>query len=703
MNIIRTAVSLLVGAVVARGSAEDPTLRGESAGFVLRVTGLRDDILHFEFTERAGDPDRPRQMRTTPMVARRDWPGPVAFERVDPGTLRTGELQVSLNPRTLSLTVIDRTRAAPLELITLQPICLSPNGCELSIRTDCDQNVYGLGEQFDRPGEPNGDWIGRVRSPGNVWGNAMEKFDGAWVGNAQFPILYALGDRHDNVALFIDDLYAQHWDFRGKPWLFRTAGPSVAGYVITGPSLADLRQDFMEIVGRPPAPPPEFFGLWVSEYGYEDWNELDEVLQTLKENQFPVDGFVLDLQWFGGITLHSEKSRMGRVAWDLDRFPQPARKMRELREQFGIGLIPIEESYVSRGLEEHAALARRGYLVRGNDGRAPLRLDAWWGVGGMIDWTCDAAADFWHDRKRQPLIEDGVFGHWIDLGEPENYHPQARYAGDPSPECASLFDAYANLELIPARRDHAACANLYNFKWAESIARGYSRNGLSRPPVILSRSGTCGIQRFGTALWSGDIASRLSSLAAHLNVQMHLSVSGIDYFGADCGGFRRDLVDGNEDEMYTVWLAHAALLDFPLRPHTSNLGNNHPTAPDRIGDIRSNLHNVRLRYALRPYLMELARRAAELGEPIAPPLVYYFQDDLAARRIADQKMLGPRLMVACAPWYHASTRDVYLPRGRWRDLYSGREIRSVGECVRDVPLRDPEGIFRLPLFELLLE
>ncbi|TWT40397.1 Alpha-xylosidase [Phycisphaerae bacterium RAS1] len=683
----QTSLALILAAATALGApsvaqAGPPQLRGVSAEHALRVTCLRDDIIYFEFA--AADAADAPAAPPTPMVAMTDWPGPTTIEPTDRSSFRTPAVQVSFDPASLALTILDLASVRPLELLTLRPLCLSPDGCEMSIRTQCDANAYGLGEQFDRPGESDGDWIGRVRKPGNAYGNGMEKFDGAWIGNAQFPILYALGDGFDNVALFIDDVHAERWDFRGQPWSFRTTGPRIAGYIITGPNLPDLRRDFMQIVGRPPVPPDEFFGLWVSEYGYESWDELEGVLQTLRQHDFPLDGFVLDLQWFGGITLHSEKSRMGRVAWDTERFPQPAHKLRELREKYNVGVIPIEESYISRGLPEHPTLAERGYLVRGRNGDSPLLLDEWWGVGGMLDWTSAAAADFWHDLKRQPLVEDGVFGHWIDLGEPENFHPWARYAAQGA-----------------TGPDHAANANLYNFRWAESIARGYARHDVGRAPVILSRSGTCGIQRFGAAMWSGDIASRLSSLAAHLNVQMHMSLSGVDYFGADCGGFRRDRLDGDEDEMYTVWLAHAALLDFPLRPHTSNLENRYPTAPDRIGDLRSNLHNVRLRYALRPYLLELARRAATDGEPIAPPLVYYFQDDPAVRRMADQKMLGPRLMVVCAPWYGATVRDVYLPRGVWRDCYSGREYRSAGECIRDVPLRDAEGVFRLPLFERL--
>jgi alpha-glucosidase (family GH31 glycosyl hydrolase) len=143
-----------------------------------------------------------------------------------------------------------------------------------------------------------------------------------------------------------------------------------------------------------------------------------------------VDGFVLDLQWFGGITANSDDSSMGRVTWDVDAFPDPATKLASYSDEDGLGIMVIEESYVSHNLPEHADLATRGFLVRSGCGTCdPVYLDDnsdknngnWWGKGGMIDWTNDAGADHWHDVKRQALIDDGVMGHWINVGEPEMY------------------------------------------------------------------------------------------------------------------------------------------------------------------------------------------------------------------------------------------------------------------------------------------
>src|SRR5262249_12117198 len=149
-----------------------------------------------------------------------------------------------------------------------------------------------------------------------------------------------------------------------------------------------------------------------------------------------------------------------------------------------------------------------------------LAKNPWWGKGGMIDWTNPAAADYWHDTKRQKLVDESILGHWCDLGEPEMYDEKSYYYGFPD----------------LGRHAHADVHNLFSLLWIASIGRGYTRHGITRRPFMMARSGASGIERYGASMWSGDIGSRLSSLAAHLDVQMHMALSGIDYFGADIGG-----------------------------------------------------------------------------------------------------------------------------------------------------------------------
>ncbi len=656
-------------------------VRFESGASCLTVEVLDDDLVHIELAAVGTPGARPRPIPTTPMVFKKDYPGPGRIVDDGQGTLETAELRIQVDRQSLAVTITDLTKQPPARLTTVSPWGEGQSG--LRIEQHRMQQVYGLGQEFIRAYEPNGDWVGRKRTPGCEFGNALVPFDegASSIGNVQIPVLFAIGPDAENYGMFIDDLRAQSWDFSLSNWTMQTTGEAVRWYFMSGPDLPDLRSDYMELVGRPPVPPRKMFGLWVSEYGYDDWGELDDKLRTLRQRRFPVDGFFLDLQWFGGVTAESESTRMGTLAWDPAKFHDAARKIAALREEQGVGVIPIEEPFVGGGLEEHRTLSKKGFLARAGDGGGPVRLSSWWGVGGLIDWTNPAAGDAWHDWKRRPLVDAGVAGHWTDLGEPETFDADGRYFGSGEAGGARHCDVH----------------NLYNFRWAESIARGYGRDDKGRRPFILSRSGTAGIQRFGVALWSGDIGSRLSQFAPHLNVRMHMSMSGIDYFGSDSGGFKREALDGDLGDLYTRWFANSCLLDVPVRPHADNTENRHETAPDRVGDVESNLANIRLRYELIPYLYSLAHRAHLFGEPVFAPLVFYHQDDIAIRAVGEVKMIGRDLVASAVTQHDTRNWRIFLPAGWWINYHTDQWHRSNSHWLRDVSM-DVDGRLMPPLF-----
>src|SRR5690606_25584835 len=115
-----------------------------------------------------------------------------------------------------------------------------------------------------------------------------------------------VGANNANYGLLVDQVYKQEWNLTGNPGSMNTWGDEIRWYTMTGADLPDLRKDYMELTGRPPVPPKKTFGLWVSEYGYDNWGEIDGTLSGLRTAKFPVDGFMLDVQWFGGVTAGSD-------------------------------------------------------------------------------------------------------------------------------------------------------------------------------------------------------------------------------------------------------------------------------------------------------------------------------------------------------------------------------------------------------------
>jgi alpha-glucosidase (family GH31 glycosyl hydrolase) len=716
-------VVLFVLPSLASGAVERRKFSIPGAYLVIEV--LDDDLVHFELSAIGSGPPLSQALHTSPMVFKTNYEGPSTLSGSG-NLLETGDIRLVINTSDLCVEVTDK-KQGNASLTTVCPADLAPDFKGLNIDPGPITQVYGLGQQFKTLGSTDGDWIQHgLREGLNQLGNGFQGFQNAAVGNIQIPVYYAIGTNGSNYALFLDNVYHHKWDFSGSPWKARMFGDQLRWYIMTGPNLPDLRSDFMELVGTPPVPPRKSFGLWVSEFGYDNFDQIDDLLAGLRADNFPVDGFVLDLNWFGGVVLgDSSKSTMGRLDWDEDQnqplilknnpysFPNPGAKVQAYHSDH-IGLVNIEESYLANTTDTFQAMPtdlstyRRadGVCNASQQGQAVTNVKGFWGEGRMIDWSDPNAGVWIHENRRHPkLTLKGVTSHWTDLGEPESFDGAACYEG-------------VETTISGLKNEHPDIHNLYNFLWNKAIWDGYIANqdqandlGINNPrPLILTRSGAAGSQRFGVAVWSGDIAGNLDSLATHYNTQMHMSFSGIDYDGADVGGFRREVLPHNdkqgsyrgfEEEMYTQWLANAVWTDIPLRPHTDNefveVSPPYATAPHLVGKKASNLANVRQRYELIPYYYSLAYLAHQTGAPVVPPPVFYFQSDPNLRGLGHEKMIGQALLVAIVAQHGEYERDVYLPAGRWANYHSNEWVQSSGENIRDLPVyRD--GILRIPVF-----
>ena len=55
---------------------------------------------------------------------------------------------------------------------------------------------------------------------------------------------------------------------------------------------------------------------------------------------------------------------------------------------------------------------------------------------------------------------------------------------------------------------------------------------------MLSRGFWAGSQRYGAAMWSGDIFSKFSELAVQIKVAQGVALSGVDKWTTDIGGYK---------------------------------------------------------------------------------------------------------------------------------------------------------------------
>lgn len=649
----------------------------------LCVEVLDDSTLHVQYTTGVpgGGP-----IPVTEMIANTSYKGtPRAVWKGN--SLSTGSVFLQIDSSSLSLSIRDKAGGDPLTRI--QPLFLHDSLAGIRGSATAFTAYYGLGEQF-KENSSSIDYQGKIKV-GDEYGNRMLGFNGGGGPNMQMPVLYAVErSSFRNYAVFVDDFLRQKFDCSHPDyWSDEINDTSTSFYIFSGSSIRSLHHAYVELTGHPLMLPKKMFGLWISEFGFDDWGEMEDKLRTLRLHKFPVDGTVYDVQWFGvdhykvrNDTMPLfENVYMGRLAWDERHFPEPVRELDKLKQE-GIGTMVIQEPFVAHHLpefdeyENHHLLVKDSSDVSGYIFRQPMWFSGPTG-GGMFDYTNPATGDYVFQHKLLPLIQMGLTGNWLDLGEPEHFQPWARYY----------------------RGTHRQVNNMYAFLWEKSIYEGYKKYGVRQRPFMLCRTGAPGMQRFGAIIWNGDPMLKAGNLIATAANLANLTLAGVFYYGTCAGGFyhRPDpLIDTGA--FYTRWYAYSCLYDQPIWPHDFNPTNipGNECAPDRIGDVASNLFATRQRYALLPYYYSLSRKAYKEGECVYAPLLYYYQEDSVVKDLGTQLMIGEYLMGTVPDTYNGMQRKVYLPKGVWYNWHDQTKTVSQGQYVTVPYFRN--AIFTLPLF-----
>jgi alpha-D-xyloside xylohydrolase len=100
----------------------------------------------------------------------------------------------------------------------------------------------------------------------------------------------------------------------------------------------------------------------------------------------------------------------------------------------------------------------------------------------------------------------------------------------------------------------------------------------------------------------------------------------------------------------------------------------------------------RLRYRLMPYIYSLAWKVTSEGYTPMRALVMDFRGDARAINAGDEFLYGPAILVGPVTEPGATTRQVYLPKAKWYDFWSGAAVEGGRAVNAAAPLE------RIPLF-----
>lgn len=441
-------------------------------------------------------------------------------------------------------------------------------------------------------------------------------------------------------------------------------------YVLTtGDGYADIMERYADLTGHPPVLPEWAAGFWQCRLRYKTQDELLAVAREHKRRGLPMSVIVIDyFNW----------TKMGDWKFDPTCWPDPSAMVREL-EGLGIRVMVSIWPTVNPDSDNFPELERRGLLVRTERGSNSLMKFTDTDVDHavnlyLLDTTNPEARAFLWDKVRQNYNAHGIKIWWLDAIEPE----------------MTVYD-HDNLRYHAGNGAEVGC--LYPFEQQRAFFEGMRDQGETEI-VTLGRAGFAGSQRFGAAIWSGDIHSTWEDLRQQVRAGLNIGLSGIPWWTTDIGGFFGGEVESEAfRELLVRWFQYGTFCPL-FRLHgwrNSSLTNpesGDPTqgGPNEVWSYGEKVYSILreylfLRERLRPYIMEQMKRAAEKGLPPMRPLFFDFPQDENAAPIDDQFLLGPDLVVAPILEPNAGRRTVYLPAGaQWTDAWTAK-VHSGGQTI----------------------
>lgn len=448
-------------------------------------------------------------------------------------------------------------------------------------------------------------------------------------------------------------------------------------WITVGATPAEILEHYAAVTGHVPMMPEWAIGFWQCKLRYSTQDELLAAAREYKRRGLPLSVIVADFfHW----------TLQGDWQFDPHKWPDPAAMVREL-EAMGVKLMVSIWPTVNALSSNFEEMQQRGLLVRtarglpvlmpyvDNKPEGPVYLH-------LYDATNPEAREYIWQKACEGYYRHGVRAWWLDETEPEI---------DP-----------LHFDNVRYHLGHGlAVANIYPMMHARGFYEGMRAEG-EQDILLLCRAAWAGSQRYGAAVWTGDIPSTFEALQAQVPAGLNMALSGIPWWTTDIGGFYGGDPDSPDfRELLVRWFQFGAFCPL-FRLH----GWREPAVrypipsggPNEVWSFGTEAYAVLsglllLRERLRPYIRAQMQLAHERGIPPMRPLFFDFAQDESCFGVEDQFMFGPDLLVAPVLHQGVRSRSVYLPAGTtWTEALTGLHSHGGQFITADAPLD------RIPLF-----
>lgn len=473
-------------------------------------------------------------------------------------------------------------------------------------------------------------------------------------------------------------------------WLSESAYQ--ADYLVyAGETPADVMKIYCDLTGYAPAFPAWAGGFWQCKLRYETQEDLLEVAREYKERNIPIDAIVIDyFHW----------TEQGEWKFDPTYWPDPKAMCDELLE---MNIRPIVSIWptINPKSENYLEMSEANMLIRTENGQ--YGTFDFFGQQTFIDPMNPKTAQFVWDKIKQNYYEYGIKDFWLDEAEPE-VHPQQ----------------FGHLKFYLG--NGAQTAMLYPYYYSKMFYEGLQSEGETEI-ISLTRAAYPGSQKYGAAVWNGDIMSTFDALRMSVKSGLSMAMSGIPWWNSDIGGFfSGDIESSYFRELIVRWFQFGLFSPIMRLHGARSRSQNHvakhpgiiePSGGDNeiwsFGDENYPILKklIELRERMKPYTKKYMDIAEQTGKPIMRPMFFDFYEDEVCYTLEDQYMYGEDILFAPIVNQGQTEREVYLPEGRWvlvsdRTVYEGQQHLQCHANLDQFIAFVKEGSDALHIFDALV-
>ena len=481
-------------------------------------------------------------------------------------------------------------------------------------------------------------------------GKTVIEMQNTWLPPTTSAIVHLTAGRHTlSAELSRGDAPVVYYNKVANQTVFRSPVAAQVDYTVFVGSADNIIAAYRELTGPAPLMPKWALGYIHCRERFHSSKEILETANRFKQEKMPVDVLVQDWQYWG-------KYGWNSMRFDEANYPDP-KALTDSLHHMGIRLMVSGWSKIDKNAGVGREMQSKDYYIPGTD---------------WIDFfNTDAAAAYWRNFN-QRLVPLGIDAWWQDATEPENDDlvgrrvNRGKWAGEQVRNVYPLLvnkTVYEGLSQTPS-----------GSPWLGGEQSTSPKQGRTGGVFILTRCGFPGIQRYGSALWSGDVGNDWETFRRQIVAGLGVQAAGVPWWTYDAGGFFRpgdQYTNQDYIERMLRWIETSVYL--PLMRVHGYMSNTEPWnyGPEAQAIIAECLKE---RHALMPYIEACAERVAKDGFTMMRPLVFDFADDPEALKQKYEYMFGPTMLISPVTEPGVTEWKTYLPKNKegWMDYRTNR-------------------------------